>query len=161
MDAGQGKAVLVLAAGVEIDLSGRITPDWELYVSYMWMPVARVDQAASTSTTVGNRVGDRPGLSPKHSGTVWSTYQITSKLRVGAGLNFRSRQAPADVTAPAWEAPGFVTADLMAEYAFNDTYKIKANVNNVANKLYADGLYRGHYIPGAGRIFQLSLAMNF
>ena len=49
----------------------------------------------------------------------------------------------------------------MAEYAFNDTYKIKANVNNVSNKLYADGLYRGHYIPGPGRIFQLSLAMNF
>ena len=148
-------------AGVEIDLSGRITPNWELYVSYMWMPVARVDEAASTSNTVGNRVGDRPGLSPKHSGTVWSTYQITSKLRVGAGLNFRSRQAPADVTAPAWEAPGFITGDLMAEYAFNDEYKIKANVNNVTNKLYADGLYRGHYIPGAGRIYQLSLAITF
>ncbi|HOB02395.1 MAG TPA: TonB-dependent receptor, partial [Casimicrobium huifangae] len=148
-------------AGVEIDLSGRITPNWELYVSYMWMPVARVDEAASTSNTVGNRVGDRPGLSPKHSGTVWSTYQVTAKLRFGGGLNFRSRQAPADVTAPAWEAPGFVTADVMAEYAFNDTYKIKANVNNVSNKLYADGLYRGHYIPGPGRIFQLSLAMNF
>ncbi len=148
-------------AGVEVDLSGRITPSWEVYVSYMWMPIARVDEAASTATTVGNRVGDRPGLSPKHSGTVWSTYQINSKIRVGGGLNFRSSQAPADVTAPAWEAPGFVTADVMAEYTINDQYKVKANVNNVTNKLYADGLYRGHYIPGAGRIYQLSLSMNF
>ena len=98
------------------------------------MPIAKVDIAASTATTVGNRVGDRPGLSPKHSGTVWTTYQATSKLRFGGGLNFRSKQAPADVTAPAWEAPSFVTGDVMAEYAFNDQYKIKANVSNVSKQ---------------------------
>lgn len=148
-------------AGVELDLTGRLTPSWEVYVSYMWMPIAKVDIAASTATTVGNRVGDRPGLSPKHSGTAWTTYQVTPKLRLGGGLNFRSKQAPADVTAPAWEAPSYVTGDVMAEYAFNDEYKIKANVNNVGNKLYADALYRGHYIPGPGRIYQLSLTVNF
>ena len=148
-------------AGFEVDFTGRLTPEWEVFVSYMWMPIAKVDIAASTATTVGNRVGDRPGLSPKHSGTAWTTYQITPKIRVGGGLNFRSGQAPADVTAPAWEAPSFITGDVMAEYVFNDQYKVKANVNNVGNKLYADSLYRGHYVPGAGRIYQLSLTMNF
>ncbi len=148
-------------AGVEIDLAGKLSTSWEVFVSYMWMPIAKVDIAASTVTTVGNRVGDRPGLSPKHSGTAWTTYQINPQLRVGGGLNFRSRQAPADVTAPAWEAPSYVTGDVMAEYAFNDQYKIKANVNNVSNKLFADSLYRGHYIPGAGRIYQLALTVNF
>jgi len=148
-------------AGFELDLAGKLTPAWEVFVSYMWMPIAKVDIAASTVNTVGNRVGDRPGLSPKHSGTAWTTYQINPKLRVGGGLNFRSKQAPADVTAPAWEAPSYVTGDLMAEYVFNDQYKLKANVNNVTNKLFADSLYRGHYIPGAGRIYQLSLTVNF
>jgi catecholate siderophore receptor len=148
-------------AGFEVDLTGRPTPKWEVFGSYMWMPVARVDVAASTSTTVGNRVGDRPGLSPRHSGTIWSTYQFTPKWRAGAGLNFRSRQAPADVTAPPWEAPGFVTADLMAEYAINDEFTVKANVINAANKLYADALYRAHYVPGAGRLLQVSLTARF
>ncbi len=148
-------------AGFELDLAGKLTPAWEVFVSYMWMPIAKVDVAASTANTVGNRVGDRPGLSPKHSGTAWSTYQVNPKLRVGGGLNFRSGQAPADVTAPAWEAPSYVTGDLMAEYVFSDQYKIKANVNNVSNKLFADSLYRGHYIPGAGRIYQLALTVNF
>lgn len=148
-------------AGLEIDVSGRITDAWEMWGSYMWMPVARVDKAASTATTVGNRVGDRPGLSPKHSGSFWNTYQFTPAIRAGVGINFRSAQSPADVTAPAWEAPSYATGDLMAEYTVNDQLSFKANINNVTNKLYADALYRGHYVPGAGRIFQLAMTARF
>ena len=149
------------SAGLEFDLVGRLTSKWEVYGSYMWMPIARVDEAASTSTTVGNRVGDRPGLSPRHSGTVWTTYQLTPHWRVGGGLNFRSEQAPADVTAPGWEAPGFVTADLMAEYQINERYSVKGNLSNLADKYYAEALYRGHYVPGAGRLVQVSFNARF
>lgn len=134
-------------AGAEIDVTGRLTPRWEIFDSYAWMPIANVDKAASTTTTVGNRVGDRPGLTPQ-----W---------RVGAGVNFRSRQAPADVTAPAWEAPGFVTADALVEYLINTQFTLKANVTNMTNKLYAGSLYRGHYVPGAGRLVQLTLVASF
>ena len=149
------------AAGFEVDLVGQLTPKWEVFGSYAWMPIAEVDEAASTATTVGNRVGDRPGLTPKHSGTVWTTYQLTPQWRVGGGLNFRDKQSPADVTAPAWEAPGFVTADLMAEYMINQQFSVKANLTNVTDKLYAESLYRGHYIPGAGRLLQVSLTARF
>jgi catecholate siderophore receptor len=148
-------------AGFEVDLVGQLTPKWEVFGSYAWMPIAEVDEAASTATTVGNRVGDRPGLTPKHSGTVWTTYQLTPQWRVGGGLNFRDKQSPADVTAPAWEAPGFVTADLMAEYMINQQFIVKANLTNVTDKLYAESLYRGHYIPGAGRLLQVSLTARF
>ena len=148
-------------AGFELDVTGRITSQWEVFVSYMWMPIAKVDKAASTATTVGNREGDRPGLSPKHSGTVWSTYQVTPQLRLGGGVNFRSKQAPADVTAPAWEAPGYASVDLMGEYMFNETFTLKANITNVTDKLYANSLYRGHYIPGAGRLYQVALSAKF
>jgi catecholate siderophore receptor len=149
------------SSGVELDLAGRITPKWEIFLSYAWTPIARVDEAASTVTLVGNRVGDRPGLSPKHSGTVWTTYQLTPKWRVGGGVNFRSKQAPADVTAPAWTAPGYATADLLAEYKHSDRLSFKANVTNLFDKYYADALYRGHYIPGAGRLLQLNMTLGF
>ena len=148
-------------AGIEIDVVGRITPRWEVFVSYMWMPIARVDDAASTVNTVGNMVGDRPGLTPKNSGTAWTTYQFTPKFRAGGGVNFRSRQAPADVTAPGWQAPGFATLDLMAEYALTPQLTLKGNIVNVADKLYADSLYRGHYIPGAGRLVQVGMIARF
>jgi len=148
-------------AGFEIDMAGRITPAWEVFGSYMWMPIARVDEAAPTATTAGNRVGDRPGLTPKHSGTVWTTYQFTPKWRAGGGVDFRSSQAPADVTAPPWEAPGFATVDLMAEYLINDQFSLRGNLTNVANKYYGDSLYRGHYVPGTGRLLQMTLSARF
>ena len=149
------------SAGFEVDVTGRLNSQWEIYGSYMWMPAAVVDVAASTATLDGNRTGDRPGLSPVHSGTVWSTYQLTPQLRFGGGINFRTAQAPADTTAPAWEAPAFTTADLMAEYIINSRFAVKGNLNNVANILYGDSLYRGHYVPGAGRNLQVSLTAKF
>lgn len=33
-------------AGLEVDITGRLTPQWEIYGSYMWMPHAMVDEAA-------------------------------------------------------------------------------------------------------------------
>ncbi len=148
-------------AGFEVDVVGRLTPKWEVFGSYMWMPIARVDEAAPTATTAGNRVGDRPGLSPRHSGTIWTTYQLTPQWRVGGGLNFRSKQAPADVTAPSWEAPGFMTADLMAEYTISEQFSVKANLSNITDKLYGESLYRGHYVPGAGRQLQVAVTARF
>jgi catecholate siderophore receptor len=149
------------ASGLELDVAGRITSEWEIFLSYTWIPHARVDVAASTATTVGNRVGDRPGLTPKQAGTVWTTYQLTPRLRVGGGLTHRGRQAPADVTAPPWEAPAFTIGDLFAEFRLNDTWNFKLNASNVTNKYYADTLYRGHYVPGAGRLVQGTVVVNF
>ncbi len=149
------------ATGFEIDVVGRPTPKWEVFGSYTWIPDARVDQAASTSITVGNRVGDRPGLSPKHSGTFFNTYQVTPQWRIGGGINFRSRQAPADVTAPYFDVPSFVTADLLAEYKINEQFMLKASLTNITDKLYGESLYRNHYIPGAGRLLYVSLSAKF
>lgn len=145
-------------AGFEIDTTGRLTDKWEVYGSYMWMPVAAIDIAAPTAQP-GEKQGERPALTPIHSGTVWTTYQLTPQLRVGTGINFRSEQAPN--RNPGWQAPGFATLDLMSEYKFDERYTIKANLTNVANKLYADSLYSGHYVPGAGRTAQVTLNVKF
>ncbi len=143
-------------AGVEVDVTGRLTPQWEVFGSYMWMPVANIDIGVAGSEGQGTR----PSLTPYHTGTVWSTYQLTPKLRVGGGLNFRGRQTPN--RNPGWEVPAWVTADLMAEYTFDfDKLTLKANLSNVTNKLYADSLYSGHYVPGAGRVFQLTANIKF
>jgi catecholate siderophore receptor len=58
--------------------------------------------------------------------------------------------------------PGYVTGELMAEYTvFQDKLTLKGNLSNVTNKLYADALYTNHYIPGAGRLFQLTGSWKF
>jgi catecholate siderophore receptor len=143
--------------GLEIDITGRITPQWEVFGSYMWMPDAMID--VSNATGNGARQGERPGLTPIHSGTVWSTYQVTPALRVGSGINFRGEQSPA--TNPGFMAPAYATLDLMTEYQLNERYVLKGNITNALNKLYADSLYTNFYVPGSGRNIQVTLTAKF
>lgn len=144
-------------AGFEVDFAGRPMPGWEVFASYTWMPVARIDISTVAS---GEVQGARPSLTPRHSGTVWTTYQVLPQLRLGAGLNARSGQSPN--RNPGFYASKFITADLMAEYTvIQDKLIFKANISNVANKLYADSLYTGHYVPGAGRVFALTGTYKF
>jgi catecholate siderophore receptor len=140
-------------AGLEVDVTGRLTPQWELYGSFMWLPIANID-----TPVAGGETG-RPSLTPQHSGTVWSTHQLTPQWRVGGGLNLRGRQTPN--RNPGWTVPSFVTADLMAEYTVNTTLSVKGNLSNITNTLYADQLYTGHYIPGAGRMLQITASVKF
>lgn len=147
------------AAGVELDLTGRITADWEVYGSYAFIPVAKVDSSSGAQGT--EAVGSRPGLTPKHTGTIWTTYKITPKWRVGAGLNARSGDKPAGLAPDSLvRAPKFFTADAMAEYS-DGPLSFKLNVTNLGDEHYADQLYRGHYIPGKPRTFQLTTALKF
>ncbi len=149
------------AAGIDMDIAGRITPQWEVFGSYAWIPVAKIDVGNTDGgTQTGERVGDRPSLTPRHSGTVWTTYQFTPALRLGAGLNARSSQTP-NRNPPGIVAPSWVTGDLLAEYTFSDAISLKVNVLNVSNKYYADSLYTGHYIQGAPRSIQATLTTRF
>jgi catecholate siderophore receptor len=144
-------------AGLELDITGRLLPGWEVYGSYMWLPVARIDEGVPGAEGEGSR----PSLTPRHSGTIWTTYQLTPQLRVGGGLNARSSQTPLRNPVGV-EIPKFITADLMAEYAVvRDKFTIKANLVNVTDKLYADSVYPGHYIPGPGRMLQVTGKWKF
>jgi catecholate siderophore receptor len=147
------------AAGLEIDLAGRLTPRWEVFGSYAFIPVAEVDQSSGAAGTEPQ--GSRPGLTPRHSGTIWTTYRVSPQWRVGGGLNAKGRDRPQGLpqTSPVW-APRYITADLMAEFTDGDL-SLKANLTNVADKHYAEYVYRGHYVPGKPRTLQLSAAYRF
>ncbi|RPH46938.1 MAG: TonB-dependent siderophore receptor [Burkholderiales bacterium] len=143
------------AAGIELDLAGRLLPQWELFLSYSFIPIAEVD--ASTGAAGTEQVGSRPGLTPRHSGSLWSTWRVLPNLRVGGGLTARSKDSPAGSTIV---APSHVVYDLMGEYAWRDL-TFKASLLNVADRHYADFLYRGHYVPGRARTALFTVAYRF
>ena len=150
------------AAGMEFNLAGRMTPKWEVFFNHTWIPDAKIDQSnvARNSTGTGAQVqGDRPGLTPKHSGSFWSTYAVTSSVRVGAGLTYRGKQNPEGQRS--YYASGFSTVDAMVEYAFDEKTSLKLNVSNLFDRVYADALYRGFYTPGAARSVQVTLKTRF
>ena len=150
------------AAGMEFNLAGHITPKWDIFYNHTWIPEAEIDRSTVVVPANGGGAqarGDRPGLTPKHSGSVWSTYAVTPKLRLGAGLTYRGKQSPEG--SRALEASGFATIDAMAEYTFDQKTSLKLNVTNLSDKLYADSLYRGFYTAGAARTVQLTVKTRF
>ena len=150
------------ATGMEFNLAGQITPKWEIFYNHTWIPNAKIDASnvALNAAGTGAQVqGDRPALTPRHSASLWSTYRVTPKLRLGGGLNYRGAQNPEG--ARHMLAPAFTTLDAMAEYNLTDTVTVKLNVTNLTDKLYADSLYRGFYAPGAPRAVQLTLKTLF
>ncbi len=149
------------ATGVELSAAGRITPRWEVFYNHTWIPSARIDSSNVTSTAAGGaqRQGDRPALTPQHSLSAWTTYQVATQWRLGLGLTHRSEQNPEGSRNTV--ASAFTIWDGMVEYLVNDNTTVKLNVSNLGNKLYADGLYRGFYSPGAPRKVMLSLKTVF
>ena len=150
------------ASGMEFNFAGRITPTWEVFYNHTWIPDARID--ASTQTLAANGTGaqvqgDRSALTPRHSGSLWTTYRLHPQWRIGAGLNHRSAQNPEGARHVV--APAFTTVDAMAEYVVSDATLLKLNLTNLTDKLYADSLYRGFYMPGAPRRIELSLKTLF
>lgn len=150
------------ATGVELNLAGRITPQWEIFYNHSWIPEARIDESniALTPSGTGAQVkGDRPALTPRHSASLWTTYRVAPQWRLGLGLNYRGEQNPEgarQVTAKA-----FTTVDAMAECTLDASQSLKLNVTNLTDERYADTLYRGFYAPGAARQVQLSYKVLF
>ncbi len=150
------------SAGLELDVVGRLSPRWEVYLSYAWTPVAKIDAAGSVAQA---SVGRRVGLTPLHSGSAWLSYQATSKLRLAGGVNGASENRPLQGTTGAASttaaAPGYGVVDLMAEYRFTEATYAQLNVHNVANRLYGDQLYPGFVITGAPRTVKFTLGTRF
>ena len=148
--------------GMEFNFAGRITPAWDVFYNHTWIADARIDvgnQVLAANGTGAQVQGDRSALTPKHSASLWTTYRLHPLWRIGAGLNHRSAQNPEG--ARHITAPAFTTLDAMAEYTLSGATLLKLNFTNLGNRLYADSLYRGFYMPGAPRRVDLSMKTLF
>jgi catecholate siderophore receptor len=150
------------AAGVELDVVGRINPQWDIYASYTWIPVATIDK---TGSAAANTIGQRVGLTPKHSASVWLGYQANTKLRVAGGVRGVSENRPVSGTTGAASATayaqGYVALDLMAQYNFTESLYAKLNITNATNRSYGDQLYPGFVTLGEPRNIRVTVGTRF
>ncbi len=144
------------ATGMEFNFAGRLSVAWEVFYNHTWIPTARIDVSSATGNM---QQGNRPGLTPEHSASLWNTYRVAPMWRVGGGVNYRGKQTPlvnASITTAA-----FTSVDAMVEHTLSDNTVLKINVSNLTNKLYIDQVYSSFYIPGVPRRVELSLKTLF
>lgn len=147
--------------GFEMDIVGRITPKWEVYVSYSYVQEAKIDKVGTAATGAGERVG----LTPRHTGAIWTSYQLMPKLRVAGGMRGASENRPLQGTSGAAsqtaKAPGYVVYDAMLEYVITPDVFTQLNVVNIANRTYGDQLYPAFYSVGEPRAVKLTLGVRY
>jgi catecholate siderophore receptor len=139
---------------LEIEAAGRVTPAWDVFVALTGM-LAQIDQASGQQA---NTQGKRPVNTPTYTASLWTTYRLAPRWRVGGGV-----EAVGNRYANATNGnlvPHYARVDALAEY---DTprYGVKLNVLNLFDAAYYEGVYAGHTVPGTRRAVQLLAKLKF
>ena len=149
------------ATGLDIDIAGRITPLWDVFVSYAWIPIAEIDVGNADGTTLsGERVGAAPVADAAQQRLDLDHLPGAAAAAPGRGHQ-RAQLADAEP-----QPAGHRRAQLRhrrpdGRIQLQRPVGFMLNVTNVTNSYYADSLYTGHYMPGAPRTVQVTLTVRF
>ncbi len=148
--------------GFELDISGYVTPNFQLIASYGYNNAEIVEDA------IEEFIGERIGGSPRHNANFWGRYDFTSKTLKGIGIGFGAQSVGDRYT---WYNPTYATARVLlpaytvfdaAIYYKPDNTKMQLTlkVNNLFDETYwLGGLNPSRLGPGAPR--NLILTANY
>ncbi|MEG1767306.1 MAG: TonB-dependent siderophore receptor [Comamonas sp.] len=149
----------VQSSGFEAEVSGAITPAWQVIAGYTYLTSRYERDPALAGTTFQTR-------SPRHSLRLWTKYTLQSEaLRgfdIGGGLRASSNVYAIDA-GQRLDAPGHAVLDLRLGYRFNRNLSASLSVSNVLDRSYyqtVSYLTRQNYY-GDPRAVTLSLQARF
>ncbi|WP_395651089.1 TonB-dependent receptor [Brevundimonas sp.] len=148
--------------GLEIGISGNITPQWQVFGGYTYQQSELVRGAYNNVNT-----GDPLANTPEHNVSLFSTYRVTSKLTAGGGVyyvgeSFGGNQGGAGGGANRIYAPDYTRVDLFASYDLTDRATLQLNVQNATDEAYilrTNGVH--HADPAPARSATLALNVRF
>lgn len=141
--------------GAEIEFQADLDA-WRIRAGYTFL-----DSKTLTTSANGPLAGEPLILTPRHQGVVSVWRDLTPRFSAGiAGVAMTERLGQ-NTPASYLVAPGFVLVDLGARYRLSDNLNLRANLNNLFDKLYYEQLHPVHVIPGAGRTFIGSVTLSF
>jgi len=145
--------------GVEFSAIGRLTDKWQLLLDYTWQ------YGKILSSSVPGMAGNPVLNCPEDTLSFWTTYDLPWRIQVGAGSNWLTTRTASYVADPAngllMEAPGYVVFSAMVKYHVTKNIDIQANLENLTNQYYYDGIHPGHIVPGEGRTLFISTNFKF
>lgn len=146
------------STGFELELLGRVNPNWDVSASYAQF---QVEDAAGAKVNTDQ---------PRKSFSLFTTYRFEGPLdglSVGGGVSWRDTIYSAAVN-PATQAPARIQQDsyalvnLMARYNITDSTTVQVNVDNVFDETYYSQIsFFSQYRYGAPRNFTISLTQKF
>jgi outer membrane receptor for ferric coprogen and ferric-rhodotorulic acid len=150
-------AGLVRSQGVDLEMQGAITPNWQLGAGYTF-----VDKETRKDANPAN-IGERASTElPRHQVKLFTAYRH-GPWRVGGGVNWQS-----DIyykrTGFHSRQDAYVVANLMAGYQWGKHLDVQLNINNLFDKRYyrsVSSSSSGASVYGEPRSFMLTAKYSF
>lgn len=155
--------------GLELEVAGRITEDWEVFagVAFMDARIVAVAENYQTNGTlqIANQgyAGQKARNAPDYTFNLWSTYKLDGNWKVAGGIEAKASRAGVNPSGTGAvptlngeyypnTAPAYVRYDAMAEYT-KGQWNFRLNLKNVFDTVYYDAIYDngGFTIPGPRR----------
>ncbi|ALL11921.1 TonB-dependent receptor [Caulobacter henricii] len=151
-----------MVQGVELGISGHVTPRWQVFGGYTYMDSELVRGAYN-----GVNQGDPLANTPKHSLSLFSTYRVTRKIALGGGAyhvsrSFGGNQGGAGGGVNRVHAPAYSRYDAFASWAINDRIDLQLNVQNLTDERYilrTNGVH--HADPAPARQTMLTVNVKY
>ncbi|EAY4772445.1 catecholate siderophore receptor Fiu [Salmonella enterica] len=146
--------------GYELSATGNITPDWQIMAGYTLQNAyvtegSNVSQDGSSSLT----------YTPKHAFTMWTQYQATDAVSVGAGARYVGslRRGRDGAVGTPDHTEGYWVADARLAYRVNSNLDVQLNMYNLFDTSYVASINKSgyRYHPGEPRTFLLTANVHF
>lgn len=142
--------------GVAIGVTGNLAPEWAIFANYTYLD-SKVKQSVSDfcltspgATGCSNSVaipdpqaGDRLIQTPKHSGSLFTTYAFPFGLQIGYGLTYQGRFATNQrnlLQRTQFMVDDYLIHRAFVSYDFNNGLVAQLNVTNLTNEDYYTGV---------------------
>jgi catecholate siderophore receptor len=173
--------------GIALGATGKITEAWSIFANYTYLD-SKIKQSISDNCLANPGVNGCPTVdaqrgnvliqTPKHSGSLWTTYLFPFGLQIGYGLTYQGRFATNQsvVGFPIqYRSDDYMIHRAMLSWAFDNGLTAQLNVQNLFDKRYYTNIRNnvsttaatfgqvtgGWALPGEGRAARLSLFYSF
>jgi catecholate siderophore receptor len=167
--------------GVSLGATGRITSRWTIFANYTYLD-SKVKQSVSnyclanpsTSYTPPNataavscpagdaQAGNPLTATPKHSGSLFTTYTLPFGLQLGYGFTYTGSFWLNNAAAPHYKSDDWMTHRAMVAFPFTDNLTGQVNIQNIFDKKYFTGIRNnGWAVPGEGRSAIFSIILSY
>lgn len=129
--------------GVELGLTGHLTPAWEIFSGLALMH-SRIEES-NTAAEVDSELG----LTPERTFNLWTTYALPAGFTIGGGAQYQASVFRSNGSTDS--VPSYWLFSAMAAYRVNPHLTLRLNVTNLTDEEYIDRVGGGHHIPGPAR----------
>ncbi|WP_418184788.1 TonB-dependent siderophore receptor [Aliarcobacter vitoriensis] len=138
----------VVSKGVEFDISGEITDNWNLSFGIANFEAKDANDKKFNTT------------SSRTTANLFTKYKINKDFAIGGGLNYKSKfYTGSGATKITQDA--HILANVMASYDVTKNLKLQLNINNLFDKKYYEGIGNFNMNYGEPRSFALNMRYSF